>query len=90
MGLDWYDPNLANEDPNNDGLTNLQEYQAGGNPDYPIINTRTGVGYTSLQAAYNAAQNGDTFFWFKASSLQGILMQIRISRSLYKGATRAT
>lgn len=63
-GLDWYDPNLASEDPNNDGLTNLQEYQSGGDPDYPVIDistsTGTGTGYTSLQAAYNAAQNGDT------------------------------
>jgi hypothetical protein len=34
-GLDPNDPNLANEDPDHDGLTNLQEYQLGTDPNNP-------------------------------------------------------
>jgi hypothetical protein len=34
-GLDPNDPNLANEDPDHDGLTNLQEYQLGTGPNNP-------------------------------------------------------
>jgi len=34
-GLDPTDPALPYEDPDNDGLTNLQEYQAGTNPNNP-------------------------------------------------------
>jgi hypothetical protein len=34
-GLDPNDPNVALEDPDNDGLTNLEEYQAGTDPNNP-------------------------------------------------------
>jgi hypothetical protein len=34
-GLDWYDPNLANESPENDGVTNLYAYQQSENPNNP-------------------------------------------------------
>lgn len=57
-GLDFLDPNLASETPDNDGVTNLAKYQAYGNPE--AINQSTRVGYTSLQAAYKDAQYGDT------------------------------
>jgi hypothetical protein len=34
-GLDYYDPNLANESPENNGVTNLYAYQQSENPDNP-------------------------------------------------------
>jgi alpha-tubulin suppressor-like RCC1 family protein len=36
-GFNPLDPSVATQDPDDDGLTNLQEYQSGGNPRQPML-----------------------------------------------------
>jgi hypothetical protein len=56
-GLDPFDPNLANEDPDGDGFSNLQEYLAGTNP----TNSASGLRIIGV-----AAQGGDVLITWRA------------------------
>jgi T5SS/PEP-CTERM-associated repeat protein len=49
-GLDPFDPNLAGEDPDHDGMNNLQEYLAGTNP----TNTASCLKITSVTPTNNS------------------------------------
>jgi T5SS/PEP-CTERM-associated repeat protein len=74
-GLDPFDPNLANEDPDGDGFTSLQKFLAGFNPTnaaaYPHIISVARQG-ANINVTYRGA-NGDNTWSPGTASLTNVL-----------------
>ena len=52
---------------------------------YPVINTRTNAGYSHLQNAYNAAQNGDTILAQSVTLTENFTANLNISVTIVGG-----